>query len=307
MSNRTQKLHLFLDEKVADPFEIQANANDATFGYASKPLKFNGDVQYKNGAVYTSLLSKFGLVDQSQTTEYNRATSAETLLNGLVVSEGVLARGAELVLRTDLSDEVKRATEIDGLFQSALSAETLARSGADTKLTTDLSFEVGRAGASETLLMSFITGEQTARSNGDTILAGLIDTERTERKASDSAEAKTRADADTALGVLISAEVVDRQNNIVGVSSMLEGYITAEAKSRSDADIALSARVDFLTVNVDAKKMDSLSEIVNRMNATGADVYTRLATIEAVLEQLRGSSIYSGAQAGFTAGVPASL
>ena len=239
MSNRTQKLHLFLDEKVSDPFEIQANANDATFGYASKPLKFNGDVQYKNGAVYTSLLSKFGLVDQSQTTEYNRAVSAETLLNGLVVSEGVLARGAELVLRTDLSDEVKRATEIDGLFQSALGAETLARSGADTKLTTDLSFEVGRAGASETLLMSFITGEQTARSNGDTIIAGLIDTERTERKASDSAEAKTRADADTALTILISAEVVDRQNNIVGVSSMLQGYITAEANTARAADILL--------------------------------------------------------------------
>ena len=49
-------LHLFTDSKSADPFEILANAHDVTFSYASKPLKLNGDVQYKNGAVYTSLV-----------------------------------------------------------------------------------------------------------------------------------------------------------------------------------------------------------------------------------------------------------
>jgi hypothetical protein len=42
--------------------------------------------------------------------------------------------------------------------------------------------------------------------------------------------------------------------------------------------------------------MDSLAEIVNKVNAVGVDVYARLATIEVVLEQLRGSSIYGSAQ-----------
>jgi hypothetical protein len=64
---------------------------------------------------------------------------------------------------------------------------------------------------------------------------------------------------------------------------------------------------EFITVNVDAKKMDSLAEIVNKVNAVGVDVYARLATIEAVLEQLRGSSINGSAQASYVAGVPASL
>ena len=42
-------LHLFNDSKAADPFEIQATANDAVFSYANKPLKMNGDLQYKRG------------------------------------------------------------------------------------------------------------------------------------------------------------------------------------------------------------------------------------------------------------------
>ena len=71
--------------------------------------------------------------------------------------------------------------------------------------------------------------------------------------------------------------------------------------------MALGARVDFITVNVDSKKMDSLAEIVGKMNSTGVDVYTRLATIEAVLAELRGSSIYGSAQSAFVSDVPASL
>jgi hypothetical protein len=62
-----------------------------------------------------------------------------------------------------------------------------------------------------------------------------------------------------------------------------------------------------LTVNTDSKKLDSLAEMVKSVNSIGADVYTRLATIETVLMQLRGSPIYNNAQAEFVAGVPASL
>ena len=40
-------------------------------------------------------------------------------------------------------------------------------------------------------------------------------------------------------------------------------------------------------------KMDSLAEIVNRMNNVGADVYLPLVTIEAALESLRGSALYA--------------
>ena len=63
-------------------FEIQATANDTVFSYANKPLKFNGDLQYKSGVAYVSLVSKLGLVDQaiaSETVTLSRQT-ADTLL-----------------------------------------------------------------------------------------------------------------------------------------------------------------------------------------------------------------------------------
>ena len=307
MSNRTQKLHLFLDEKVSDPFEIQANADDATFSYASKALKFNGDLQYKNGVLYTSVLSKFGLVDQSQTTEYNRAVSAETLLNGLVVSEGVLARGAELVLRTDLATEVKRATDIDTSFQTALATETSARVSADSKLTSDLSFEVARAGASEGVITGLVSTEQSRAIAAELVHTNAIALEVGVRAAAITAEAKSRSDQDVILLAMIDSEQKARIAYDLSNATNTATNLSAEAKLRSDADIALNARVDFLVVNTDAKKLDSLAEIVGKMNSTGVDVYQRLATIEAVLAELRGSSIYSSAQAGYVAGVPASL
>jgi hypothetical protein len=44
--------------------------------------------------------------------------------------------------------------------------------------------------------------------------------------------------------------------------------------------------------------MDSLAEIVNKMNSTGVDFYTLLATIKAALENLRGSALYAQTPAG---------
>ncbi len=109
--------------------------------------------------------------------------------------------------------------------------------------------------------------------DADTKLAGDIANEVADRKSAISAEAKSCSDADLVLDGKISA--------LSGVEAThfayLEIKIAEEAKSRADADSASSGRIDFLTVHVDSKKMDSLSEIVNRMNSTGADVYLRLS------------------------------
>jgi hypothetical protein len=43
--------------------------------------------------------------------------------------------------------------------------------------------------------------------------------------------------------------------------------VSNEAKTARAPEVALGVRVDFITVNVDAKKMDSLAEIVHKVNA----------------------------------------
>ena len=80
MSGRTQKLNQYLDDVVLSGFEIKANANDATFTYPGKALKMDGDLQYKNGVAYTSVLTQFGTVIASVNTEYNRALTAEGVI-----------------------------------------------------------------------------------------------------------------------------------------------------------------------------------------------------------------------------------
>jgi hypothetical protein len=307
MSNRTQKLQLYLDEKVATPFEIKANADDATFTYSGKSLKMDGDLQYKSGLVYLSVLSKFGTVDASIASEAATARSAETILTGLVSSEATNARAAESKLTTDLAAEVKRSTDIDVLFQAADATETAARISADSKLTTDLAFEVSRAGAAETVNTNAVATELARALAAELVLTNGLAAELVARASAITVEAKSRSDQDAILSAMIyseqTARIADDLSNAVNTATNL----SAEAKLRSDADIALNARVDFITINVDAKKMDSLAEIVNKVNTVGVDVYARLATIEAVLEQLRGSSIYGSAQASYVSGVPAAL
>jgi hypothetical protein len=308
MSGRTQKLNLYLDDDAkAQIFEIKANANDATFQYTGKALKMDGDLQYKNGVVYTSVLTQFGTVIGSVNTEYNRAVAAETILTGLVVSEATTARAAESKLTTDLAAEVKRSTDIDVLFQAADATETAARISADSKLTTDLAFEVSRAGAAETVNTNAVATELARAQAAELVLTNGLSAELAARAAAITSEAKSRSDQDIVLLGLITAEETARLAAVSGLSATTVSNLSAEAKLRSDADIALGVRIDFITVNVDAKKMDSLAEIVNKVNTVGVDVYTRLARIEEVLEILRGSSIYSAAQAAYVAGIPAEL
>ncbi len=109
-----------------------------------------------------------------------------------------------------------------------------------------------------------------------------------------TAEAKSRSDADDALDGKISA----LSGTELAHFANLDNKIAEETTRATAAEGALTARFDFLTTNVDSKKMDSLAEIVNKMNSVGIDVYTRLVTIEAALESLRGSALYASPPAG---------
>jgi hypothetical protein len=56
---KSQKIHLYVDEKATDRFEIVANENDAVFSYVGKVLKFNGNLQYKDTGVASGYSSVY--------------------------------------------------------------------------------------------------------------------------------------------------------------------------------------------------------------------------------------------------------
>jgi hypothetical protein len=301
---KSQKIHLYVDEKATDKFEILANSGDAVFSYVGKPLKFDADLQYKNGAVYVSVLNKFAQVDQLIQLETARASTEEAAISDAIVTERNRALAAEAKISADLATESKARSDFDTNITTSLATETAARQSADSKLTNDLAFEVARATASEGVLNGLISAEAKTRGDADTVLDGKISTEIADRKSAISAEAKSRSDADAVLDGKISALTETELTHFM----YLDNKIALETTRAMSAESTLTSRVDFLTTNVDSKKMDSLAEIVNKMNSVGIDVYTRLVTIEAALESLRGSALYASAPAGsYSQDVPATL
>ena len=185
-----------------------------------------------------------------------------------------------------------------------MATESAARQSADSKLTNDLAFEVTRATSAEGVLNGLISSEQKSRQDADTKLSGDLVTEIADRKSAVTAEAKSRSDADTVLDGKISALTETELTHFM----YLDNKIALETTRAMSAESTLTSRVDFLTTNVDAKKMDSLAEIVNKLNSVGIDVYTRLVTIESALESLRGSALYASAPANsYSQDVPATL
>ena len=296
-------LHLFSDSKSVDPFEIQSTPTDAIFSYANKPLKFNGDVQYKNGVTYTSLLSKFGLVDQSVTNEATFARSAELVLRNDLTGEVSLARLNENTLHQQLVAETVDRNLADTNFQIALAGETTSRQSADTILTSALNFEIGRAQASESVLNTSINTEKSRSEGVETGLRTDLNKEITDRVNALSSESGLRSGSDIALGLRIDAEILRATNSEVGNFQLLDGYIQTEKTRAMLKESLLTNQVNFMLANVDPVALDSLSEIVNKVNSSSIDLYNRVLYLEQVVSTLRGESLYATVQPVYVPGV----
>jgi hypothetical protein len=100
-----------------------------------------------------------------------------------------------------------------------------------------------------------------------------LNTEIADRKSSISAEAKSRSDADTSLGLRIDAEVARATGSEVSNYQTLDGLISAERVRAMTKENSLQSQVNFIIHNVDPQTMDSLSEIVSKLNSA-EQIYT---------------------------------
>ena len=296
-------LHLFTDSKSADPLEISANANDVTFSYASKPLKMNGDLQYKSGVAYVSLVSKLGLVDQSIANEATTARAAESKNAADLVSAVALLDADVVDLNAQIQTEIGIRSSTDTSFNQAIAAETLARQTADTSNANNIVIEKNRAEAFEASLNIMINTEATRALGIEGTLRTDLTAEIADRKTAITGEAKSRSDADLALGVRVDTEIARAQAAEVANFQTLDGYIATEQARAMTKENSLQSQVNFMIHNVDAKAMDSLSEIVGKLNSAGTDLYARVLYLESVVSTLRGEALYAVAQPVYVPGI----
>jgi hypothetical protein len=212
-----------------------------------KPLKLNGDVQYKNGAVYTSLISKLGLVDQSIADEVTRANYEELLLRQRIDNEQIRAQDSEHSIYNSLQTEIVLRSSTDTSLNQALASETLARQTADTTNASNIVIEKNRAEALnfEASLNIMIQRETTRASGVEASSRTDLNTEIADRKTAITEEAKSRSDADIAVGVRIDAEIARSTGAEVSNFQTLEGYTAAEQTLAMIKENSLQTQLNF--------------------------------------------------------------
>ena len=296
-------LHLFVDSKATDPFEIQATANDAIFSYANKPLKMNGDLQYKSGVAYVSLVSKLGLVDQALASETLARQTADTLIQSNLNAQVVLLDADVVDLNAQIQTEIGIRSSTDTSFNQALASETLSRQTADTLNATNIVIEKNRAEAFEASLNIMINSESVRALGIEGGLRTDLTTEIADRKTAVSGEASTRSSADLALGVRVDNEISRATGVETSNYSALDGLITVEKNRAIAKENSLQTQLNFFVANVDSAALDSLAELVSKVNSSSVDLYNRVLYLESVVGTLRGESLYATGQAVYVPGI----
>jgi hypothetical protein len=159
--------------------------------------------------------------------------------------------------RSKVDDEKTRASSAEAQIAADLYSETQTRASADETLTTNLAAEGKIRSDADTKLSTDLADEVANRATAVSAVDGKLTVER------------TRA---------IAAEGVVQAN------------VEAEAKERASEVKRIDGRIDFITSNVDAVAIDSLSEIVSQFSQNGQGYASRLTYLESVVAALVNKS-----------------
>jgi hypothetical protein len=305
--SKSSYLQLFKSQADTVPkFKVSADADNVKFE-SSGDFNFEKSIKLKSGATYIDVVNKFQSLDTYNTTFANQTAFDLSNISQAGSEFNIRAIFEETKIKNDLIDEKNLRISADNSFQALMATETTNRQNGDTSLRTDLNFEIARAQASETVLNSLNTTEKKRAEDEELKLRNDLTAESKARTDADTTESKARTDADAAIDVKFVAEQKVRDDDAVFMKSEYKSLVDAERVARLAEDVKLNARCDFIVHNTSPLALDSLSEIVNRMNSTSQSVYDRLKVLEDALESLRNQSLYAVAPLPFVPDVPASL
>jgi hypothetical protein len=160
---------------------------------------------------------------------------------------------------------------------------------------------------------SKVDDEKTRASSAEAQIAADLYSETQTRASADetltittnlAAEGKIRSDADTKLTTDLADEVANRaaavsavdgkltveRTRAIAAEGVVQANVEAEAKERASEVKRIDGRIDFITSNVDAVAIDSLSEIVSQFSQNGQGYASRLTYLESVVAALVNKS-----------------
>ena len=195
-----------------------------------------------------------------------------------LVDEIAARVSGDAAIISSLISESKTRADADQSHVVAQAQETAARISADVAINAALANETSQRQAADLIHTSSIAQvnldlaiESKARSDGDAKC--LLDL---------AAESKARSDADSKLTSDLAAEVTRATNMDNGIWATVQieaAYTRSEAKR-------LDERINFIASNTDQAALDSLTEIVNNFNSTGATLQARVVFLEQVVQEL---------------------
>lgn len=305
--SKSSFLQLFKSQADTVPkFKISADSDHVKIE-SSGDFNFEKSIKLKNGVTYLDVVPKFIEHDNYNVAFANQMAFELSNISQAGSEFNIRAISVETKLENDLINERNLRISADNSFQALMATETTNRQNGDTSLRTDLNFEIARAQAQETVLNTSISTEKKRAEDEELKLRNDLTVESKARSDADTAESKARSDADTAFDVKFVAEQKLRDADAVFMKSEYKALVDAERVARLAEDVKLNGRCDFIIHNTSPLALDSLSEIVNRMNSTSQSVYDRLKVLEDALESLRNQSLYAIAPSPFIPDVPPSL
>ena len=230
----------------------------------------------------TSLASADMKLDTAIKAEETRALAAELVNTNAVSAEASTARAAEGVNATAISTETTRATGVEGTLSTDIAANlteiTATQSGAGLSV----------AGAYVAPTTSNYHNTATSLASADMKIDAALKAEADRALAAEGVNTTAISDEATRAGLaevanfdLVTAEAVTARaaelanaNSISTVSANLATEIT----DRTNADASLQTQVDFITSNVDAASLDSLTEIVSAFQTADGDLLTTVTS-----------------------------
>jgi len=313
MSNtKAQSLRLFTVDQQST-FEVDT-ADDVTKVKFTDSDGAHKDVQICQLTVEdgVNVADKLTSLMHADATETGRAIAREDQISAestsLIATERMRAIAEEFRLQSviDANDalRVQHDQAVTNVLTGIINTETARAQEAETENASAIAAETSRATTKEADITNALVTEETRAQLSEQILTTAIQTEKTraemkeiELGASIAEESQRASDAETVL----SADVSDLTSSLAvevqratDAESVLSSLIMQETTRATAAELeektralgsenALQTQISYMSHNLDPVALDSLTEIVAKVNAVDSSIFSRIYTVEKFL------------------------